>query len=389
MGESGRDRGQMRTGYTTGACATAAALAATRLLLTGTPAKDVTIWLPARRWATFALHSAESGPGWARCSVIKDAGDDPDVTHGAEIVATVSWHPESGVHLAGGPGVGTVTRPGLGLEIGGPAINPVPRRMITEHVQAALAEAGETRGVRVEISVPRGEEMARKTLNPRLGIVGGISILGTTGIVVPYSTAAFRASIAQAVDVALAQGQSHLVATTGGRSERYAMEILRPLGLPEVAFIEMGEFLGFTLKTAARRPQVRRLTVVGMIGKLAKVAQGAMHLHARASQVDPAFLAEVAAGSGAPASVVDEIRRANTGRHVQEIVLAAGVSGFFDRLCQLACEACRDHARAAYEIEVIMTDFDGPAVLGRAQTGPWPAPGPDVGLSAARGGSPP
>jgi len=379
----------VRTGYTTGACATAAALAAVRFLLTGERPADVTIWLPARQWATFAVHAAESGPGWARCSVIKDAGDDPDVTHGAEIVATVSWDPTPGVRLAGGPGVGTVTRPGLGLAVGEPAINPVPRRMITEHVEGALREAQERRGVRVEISVPRGEEMARKTLNPRLGIVGGISILGTTGIVVPYSTSAFRASIVQAMDVALAQGVTHLVVTTGGRSERHAMEILRPLGLPEVAFIEMGEFLGFTLKVAAQRPAIRRLTVVGMIGKLAKVAQGAMHLHARASQLDTGFLAGVAAEVGVPWPLVASIREANTARHVQEMLIAAGVEGgarnFFNRLCQLCCEACRRHARAPYEIEVIMTDFDVPTVLGRAEVGPWPADGNDVSV-ATKGG---
>jgi cobalt-precorrin-5B (C1)-methyltransferase len=187
---SERRRRGMREGFTTGACAMAASLGATRALIRQQAVEGVTIHLPAGRDATFALAGCELSQQQARCGVIKDAGDDPDATHGAEIISTVSWGDKPGLNLTGGSGVGVVTRPGLGLDVGGPAINPVPRRMILEHVAAEAGDLLDTRGLRVEISVPCGEEIARKTLNARLGILGGISILGTTGIVKPWSTAA-------------------------------------------------------------------------------------------------------------------------------------------------------------------------------------------------------
>lgn len=373
-GANRRDQKKLRTGYTTGANATAAALAATRALLTQTRQDQVTIRLPGGRQATFALHSCEFGPDFARCSCIKDGGDDPDVTHRAEIGATVTWTTTPGIVLAGGPGVGTVTKPGLGLEVGGPAINPVPRRMIVGHVGEAagevLAERGD-RGLRVEIWVTRGEELARRTLNPRLGIVGGISILGTTGIVVPYSTAAYRATITQGIDVALAQGASQLVFTTGGRSERFAQGILRDL--PEVAFIQMGEFLGWSLKEAAGRPGVTKVTVLSMVGKLSKVAQGHFLLHVNNSQVAPAFLARLAGEDcGAAPAVVEEIAQANTARHIQEICLREGLDCLFQRLCQLAAQRMREEVKAPYAIEAILVDFDG-RPLGRAEVPAWSA----------------
>src|SRR5581483_10846462 len=204
-------RRKLRRGYTTGSCATAAATAATQALLAQRPVETVTIRLPAGVDATFRLERCQFDARSAECAVIKDAGDDPDVTHLAEV--------------AGGVGVGVVTRPGLGLEVGGPAINPVPRRMITEHVTAAASCALKEQGLRVEIAMPRGEELARRTLNGRLGIVGGLSILGTSGLVIPYSTAAWRASVEQAIDVAAANGQTHLVLSTGSRSEKYAQAL--------------------------------------------------------------------------------------------------------------------------------------------------------------------
>jgi cobalt-precorrin-5B (C1)-methyltransferase len=359
-----RDRSKMRTGFTTGANATAAALAATRALITQTAQEIVTIHLPIGQDATFAVHTCEFGADYARCSCIKDGGDDPDVTHGAEIGATVRWLESPGVILDRGPGVGLVTKPGLGLEVGGPAINPVPRRMITEHV---IAEAGEIlyeRGLRVEIWVTKGEEIAKRTLNARLGILDGISILGTTGIVIPYSTAAYRASVAQGIDVAVNQGLTHLVLTTGGRSERFARAILPDL--PEVCFIQMGEFLGWSLKEATKRPAIKKVTVAGMVGKLSKTAQGKFQLHVTNSQVDPLFLAEVAAGCGAPAHVVAEIQGANTARHFQEICIREGITAVFDRLCESCCVEMREYVKTAFTIETIMTDFEGP-LLGRAE----------------------
>ena len=359
-----RDRSKLRKGYTTGANATAAALAATRALLTQMPQEEVTIRLPAGQDVTFRLHRCEFDPNYARCSCIKDGGDDPDATHGAEIGASVTFSDRPGITLDSGPGVGVVTKPGLGLEVGGPAINPVPRRMITEHVAAAAGEMLAERGLRVEIWVTGGEAIARRTLNARLGVLGGLSILGTTGIVVPYSTAAYRASVAQSMDVALAQGCAHLVLTTGGRSERFAQAVLPEL--PEVAFVQMGEFLGWSLKQATLRQAIRKVTVAGMVGKLSKVAQGHFALHQSHSRVDPLFLAEVAAGCCAPPHVAEEIKGANTARHFQEICQQEGITRVFDRLCELSCHEMQEYVKAPFAIESILLDFDG-TVLGRAE----------------------
>jgi cobalt-precorrin-5B (C1)-methyltransferase len=353
-------RRKMRRGFTTGSCATAAATAATQALLSQRPVAEVTIHLPAGQDATFRLERCELGPGEARCAVIKDAGDDPDVTHLAEIAATVTYRDAQGLELAGGPGVGVVTRPGLGLEVGGPAINPVPRRMIAEHVTAAAGPALNGHGLRVEIAIPRGEELARRTLNGRLGIVGGLSVLGTSGLVIPYSTAAWRASVEQAVDVAAANGITHVVLSTGSRSEKYAQA---RLALPELAFVEMGEFTGHALKRCARRG-IQRVTLVGMVGKMSKLAQGHMMTHVAGNQVDLGFLASVAADCGASAVLQQAIRGANTARHFQELTLAAGLTDVFDRLADLVCQQCSAVVRGALAVECLLFDFDG-TLLGR------------------------
>src|SRR5581483_9936938 len=199
--------------------------------------------------------------------------------------------------------------PGLGLEVGGPAINPVPRRMITEAVTEAAGAHLHEHGLRVEISVPKGEELAKRTLNARLGIIGGISILGTTGIVKPWSTAAWRASVVQGIDVAAANGISHIILSTGGRSERFAQALYPEL--PEMAFVEMGEFTGAALKRAAAR-RMRRATLAGMIGKFSKIAQGHFMTHVAGNQVDPGFLASVARDAGASEALAARIAQANT-----------------------------------------------------------------------------
>lgn len=355
-----RRRG-MREGYTTGACATAAAKAATMGLLTGEVPATVTIHLPAGRDATFTLHQRRIEDGAVLCSVIKDAGDDPDVTHGAEICARVSRRDGPAIELVGGVGVGTVTRPGLGLAIGGPAINPVPRRMITAAVTEVAGDIS-VRGLRVEISVPAGEELAKRTLNARLGIIGGISILGTTGIVKPWSTAAWRASVLQAVDVAAANGVSHIVLSTGGRSEQYAQALLSHL--PELAFVEMGEFTGQALRRAAARG-IARATLAGMIGKFSKLAQGHMMTHVAGNQVDPTFLAELARAAGAGQAVAGQVATANTARHVQEIIAAAGCRAFFGVLVQRVVAECRAVVRDALAVDAVLFDFDG-TVLARS-----------------------
>ena len=358
-----RRRG-LRSGFTTGACATAAALAALKMLLTGTPVDSVTIALPAGIDAAFKIERCETDAGRVRCSVIKDAGDDPDVTHGAEIVACVWWQAGSDVELRGGTGVGTVTLPGLGLEVGGPAINPVPRRMILETVRREAGDRLRSRALVVEISVPNGAALARRTLNARLGILGGISILGTTGIVKPFSTAAYRASVGQGIDVAVANGQREIVLSTGSRSERFAQNML---DLPEVAYVEMGEFTGFALKRCVQRG-VSRVQLSGMIGKLSKIAQGHLMTHVAGNQVDPGFLARVAKACGASEELRRELAAANTARHVQELVQSNGVPGFFDAIASAAARACSEHVGGRLAVACLLFDFDG-TLLGRGNSG--------------------
>ncbi|MBA2443055.1 MAG: cobalt-precorrin-5B (C(1))-methyltransferase, partial [Rubrobacter sp.] len=269
----------LRTGWTTGSCAAAAAKAAARALVSGERQEEVEIKLPRKgeeQRVRFDVERCELSPqeDWAEAVVVKDAGDDPDVTDGAHVTARVSWREEPGIELDRGPGVGLVTKPGLGLPVDGPAINDTPRRMIGYSVEEA-ADPDE-RGLRVEISVPGGEGMAEKTTNDRLGIVGGISILGTTGIVRPFSTASWRASVGQAVDVMGAQGHEVFVLSTGGLTERAAMRLLPEL--EEVCFIEVGDFTGHAVKKALEN-RLHRMFFVGMAGKLAKLAAGVMMTH--------------------------------------------------------------------------------------------------------------
>ena len=358
----GKKRG-MRTGYTTGACATAATRAAMFALLDGQAPLSVTITLPIGEKVVFAVHRCEHHTdGSVTASVIKDAGDDPDVTHGAELCSTVRWRPTPGIELDGGVGVGRVTKPGLGLEVGSAAINPVPRAMIENVVQALLVERGEPRGVSVIISVPDGLERSRKTLNARLGIIGGLSILGTTGIVRPYSTAAYKASISKAIDVAIACGcQNHIVLTTGSRSEKFAR---RYITLPDEAYVQMGEFTGYALRDCAAKG-VHCVTLVGMIGKLSKIGDGRMQTHVAGAEVDLQGLAEVAKACGATENVVEQVRQANTARHFQELMLAHNLPGVFDFICERARKASQAYIRDKVAVDVLMCDFDG-SLLGYA-----------------------
>jgi len=352
-----RNRRGLRTGYTTGSCAAAAARAAATALVVGIRPAEVTIHLPIGGTATFAPGEWEQGSGWASCAVVKDAGDDPDVTHGAHIHARVAWTSEPGLELAGGPGVGTVTRPGLGLTVGGPAINATPHAMITTEVMDVAGDALRTRGMVVTVFVPGGEEMARKTLNGRLGIVGGISILGTWGIVKPYSTASWRASVVQAVDVAAANGQDRLVLSTGSRSEKYAMALFPDLD--ELAFVEMGIFTGDALRACVKRG-ARWSAVTGMIGKFAKLAQGHMQTHVAGNQVDTDFLAIIAAECGASAAAREEVRGANTARHAGEIAACEGfAASFYARLATLTRNQCASYVKDRLTVEAVLFDFEG------------------------------
>jgi len=347
---------KLRTGWTTGTCAAAAAKAATRTLVSGEPQARVDVKLPGKgteRRVEFEVERCELGGSWAEAVVVKDAGDDPDVTDGAHLTARVSWREEPGLELDRGEGVGAVTRPGLGLPVGGPAINDVPRRMISYSVEEILDP--DERGLRVVISVPGGEKMAEKTTNARLGIVGGISILGTTGIVRPFSTAAWAASVVQAVNVMGAQGHKTFVLSTGGLTEKAAMRLLPDL--EEVDFVEVGDFTGQAIKRAVANG-LERCFFVGMAGKISKLAAGVMMTHWTRSKVDNDLLAEITTRAGGQASLVEEVKNANTARHAYELWVAAGLTDATNLLCQQAAENLAEYAKAKLEVHVILVDFD-------------------------------
>ncbi len=278
--------GDLRRGWTTGACATAATKAALMRLWGGAFPDAVTITLPKGEMPVFPLALAECGPGWARVGITKDAGDDPDVTHGALITATV--RAGQGVQFIAGAGVGTVTKPGLPIGVGEPAINPVPRQLMRDIVAEMAAEYSKKPDVQIEVSIPDGAAIAQKTWNPRLGIVGGLSILGTTGVVRPFSCAAWIASIHRGVDVARADGLYHVAGCTGATSEKTVQTLFH---LPDHAMLDMGDFAGGMLKYLRKHP-VARVTIGGGIGKMAKLAQGSVDLHSSRTQVDFDVLAD-------------------------------------------------------------------------------------------------
>jgi cobalt-precorrin-5B (C1)-methyltransferase len=352
----------LRRGWTTGACATAAAKAAFTALCHGAFPDPVTITLPGGATAAFALAEARLVEGGARAAIVKDAGDDPDVTHGALVQATVLVRPAGhGIRFLAGPGVGMVTRPGLPIRPGEPAINPVPRRMIA----AALAEVAEDVDVDVELSIPDGERIARQTLNPRLGIVGGLSILGTTGVVIPFSCAAWIDSIHRGIDVARAMGLGHVAGATGRTSEAAVQTLY---GLPEVALIEMGDFVGGMLKYLRAHP-VSRVTVAGGIGKMTKLAQGRLDLHSKRGGVDFSALAALAGG-------VAGIARANTAAEAIGLAAAAGVD-LADAVARQAWTVAADVLDGAMtDLDVVVFDAGG-QLLGRSDVKP------------VHGGSPP
>ncbi len=352
--------GTLKRGWTTGACATAATRAAYTALLTGEFPDPVTITLPKGHRPAFALARQHLEPDAAVAGIVKDAGDDPDVTHGALVLARVRRGvPGSGVRFHAGEGVGTVTRAGLPIPVGEPAINPAPRRMIRETIAEVARRYGEPGDVEVEIAIPGGERMAKRTMNARLGIRGGLSILGTTGVVVPYSCSAWIASIRSAIDVARAAGLTHIAAATGKTSQT---AVARLHHLPEIALIDMGDFAGGLLKYLRRHP-VPRLTVAGGFAKLAKLAMGYLDLHSARSRVDTEWLAERLAELGAEEALVARARRARTSAEVLKQAREANLP-LGDAVAARARETAIDILGPGIAVEIVIFDRDG-RLIGR------------------------
>lgn len=343
----------LKRGWTTGACAAAAAKAACAALLSGEFPDPVEIGLPGGRRVAFALAVNEPGDGQGTAGIVKDAGDDPDVTHGALVKATVRHGAAgSGVTFRRGEGVGLVTRPGLPVAVGEPAINPVPRKMIADSVREV---AGEGADIEVEISVPDGAALAQKTLNPRLGILHGISILGTTGVVIPYSCSAWIHSIHRGIDVARAMGLTHIAGSTGNASEAAVQKFH---GLHEVALIDMGDFVGGMLKYVRAHP-VPRVTIAGGVAKMTKLAQGMLDVHSKRGAADLEALASVVLDADGPADLAEAVKGANTVAEAFSLAEAAGVP-IGDAIAAAAWRTAAPVLRGAdVELEILVFDREG------------------------------
>ena len=356
----------LRRGWTTGACATAAAKSAYAALLTAEFLDPVAITLPRGEQPSFALAAAWHDADAATAGIVKDAGDDPDVTHGALVLATVRIAPAgSGVIFRAGKGVGTVTRPGLPIPPGEPAINPVPRKMIRDAIAEVARQHGAPGDVTVEIAIADGEALAARTLNARLGIVGGLSVLGTTGIVVPYSCAAWIHSIRSGIDVARAIGLTHIAGSTGTGSEAAVQKLY---GLPESALIDMGDFVGGMLKYLRAHP-LPRVTIAGGVAKMTKLAQGLLDLHAKRGTVDSAALVAFAERAGGSFALRERIVAANTAADVFDHAAQEGIA-----LGDVVAGAAWQTAARVIEdteilLEVVLFDRDG-RLAGRAPFAP-------------------
>ena len=359
----------LRSGLTTGCCATACSIAAAHSLLGKKQSSIVSVTLPKGKIVELTIKSYQKHDFSVRACTIKDAGDDPDVTHGAEVFVELKLISQPEIILIAGKGVGTVTREGLALAVGEPAINPVPRKMITEHLQALAQQYKYSGGFEVTVGVEHGEQLALKTMNPRLGIIGGLSILGTTGIVRPFSCAAYIASIHQGIDVATTNGYRHIAASTGSSSEAVIRDHYQ---LPEIALIEMGDFVGAVfkhLKNNRQRLQLDKLSICGGFGKMTKLAQGHLDLHSKASSIDLDFLADQVARlcmnkGQASVELVAQVKNANTSIEVLTLCQKNNLD-LASEICQQALTTARKIVPAHIALEVWAINRQG-LVVGTA-----------------------
>ena len=344
----------LRTGFTTGACATAASKAALLTLLGREVGETVSITLPDGEMlglpiSDVSLRAAEPFTAVGTATVVKDAGDDPDVTNGSAIVATVAFSDEPGIHFLQGEGVGRVTLPGLGLPVGGPAINRVPREMMTREL-SALYDGG----LDVTIFVPGGRELAQKTFNPKLGVVDGISIIGTSGIVRPFSDQAFVDALRKEIEVAQAIGVDHLVINSGAKSEAFLKS--RFPDFPPQAFIHYGNLVGETLKLAAELA-VPRVTMGVMLGKAVKLAEGHLDTHSRSVVMNREFLKGVAAEAGCSPAAAEAIDRLTLARELWTALTPDDARRFLSAILS----RCRTACGTAYPgiLKILLLDEEG------------------------------
>ncbi len=363
--ETPEHKHKLKSGYTTGACATATALAAAQLLLDGNPATQATILLPRGQQIDFKLSRCEPWSDQsARADTIKDAGDDPDATHGATVFSIVSLRTDNVIQFHSGEGVGTVTRSGLSIPVGEPAINPVPRKMIREHLLKLAKNSNYHGGFDVTVGIENGEQIALDTMNGRLGIIGGLSILGTTGIVKPYSCAAFIASIHQSIDVAFANNVQHIAAATGSTSESFAQQ---QLSMSDMAIVEMGDFAGAVLKHL-RKVAMTRLSICGGFGKISKLAAGHHSLHSKDSSIDFQFFREQVKTLAGDAALMHKVEQSNTSLEALQHCEDANIA-LANRICSLAQKEAVKTCRNSCHIDVYAIRKDG-QLVGSAITMP-------------------
>lgn len=340
---------RLRYGYTTGSCATAAAAGATRMLLTGARVKSVTIDTPKGWPLDLTLHDCEVGEDWARCSVIKDAGDDPDITGGVKVYVTVRTQNEPGIRFSAGVGVGMVTLKGLSVPVGEPAINPVPRQMITREMMKIMQAQDYEGGFEVEISIPDGVELAKRTFNPKLGIQGGLSIVGTSGIVEPMSEDALKASMKLEISMLKAQEMDPIIFIPGNYGKDFALE----QGLPENRMVKTSNYVGFMLEEAEDF-DISEILVVGHLGKLVKVAGGLFNTHSGVCDGRMEILAAHAALLGADQACVAKIMGSTTTDEATDYLLEAGLTGYFDHLAEAVKKRCEGKVYGNIHIEVVL-----------------------------------
>jgi len=353
--ESIEHKQPLRSGYTTGACATATSLAAANILLRGRKLQSAIITLPRGKRVVFTIERCKLiNSYYSKASTIKDAGDDPDVTHGAMVFTEIKLSQKQGIRFYAAKGVGTVTREGLCLSVGEPAINPVPRKMITEHLVTLAKESSYTGGFEVSVGIVDGEKIALKTMNSRLGIVGGLSILGTTGIVRPFSCTAYIASIRTSIDVAHANRILHIAASTGSTSEHY---IQQHLNLPDIALIEMGDFAGAVLKYLRKIP-IKKLSICGGFGKMTKMAAGNHSLHNKDSTIDFDFLANLSEKLGGNTKLKLAIKNANTSLEALHYCESKGIY-LADYICNLAKQTALKVSQNKVAIDTYCVDKSG------------------------------
>lgn len=343
-------KGDLRWGYSTGACATACTKAALLALIEQEPVPAVYITLPGGQEVLFKIHGCDYSLTIAHCATYKDSGDDPDVTNGAELACTVQFNDREGVHFLPGEGVGIVTLPGLSIAPGEPAINPVPRQMMQQVVTELLTKYNINKGVSISVSVTNGAAIAEKTLNARLGITGGISILGTTGMVKPFSAAAYIASIEQGIDVAVANGSTEVVINSGGRSEKILLRLYPHL--PSMAFVQYGNWIGETLAKIRSSP-LHRFTIGMMLGKAVKLAGGMLNTHSNQSSWDKDFVASLAAAAGYPTVQCDAIRQLNMARGLTELFAFSAGEPFYKTLAIQCSQVIKQQTALPFDIVLI------------------------------------